>query len=112
MWGGIFVQAIPPHPKSGGGGYIPPGFTPVVIGLYLKVVLDHHDISSAGGFCLPLLGVGYVKWHIPIPYTPLFSISTETDFEVFISFYCKTTIGQGLSEVCNIATGYAYCESF
>ena len=29
------------------------------------------------------------------------------DFEFFISFYCKTTIGQGLFEVCNIATGYA-----
>ena len=28
-------------------------------------------------------------------------------FRVFISFYCKTTIGQGISEVCNIATGYA-----
>ena len=34
-----------------------------------------------------------------------------TDFEFFISFYCKTTIGQGLFEVCNIATRYAY-ESF
>ena len=33
------------------------------------------------------------------------------DFEFFISFYCKTTIGQGLFKVCNIATGYAY-ESF
>ena len=35
----------------------------------------------------------------------------NSDFEFFISFYCKTTIGQGLSDVCNIATGYAY-ESF
>ena len=33
------------------------------------------------------------------------------DFEFLISSYCKTTIGQGLFEVCNIATGYAY-ESF
>ena len=31
-----------------------------------------------------------------------------TDIEFFISFYCITTIGQGLFEVCNIATGYAY----
>ena len=29
------------------------------------------------------------------------------DFEFFISFYSKTTIGQGLFEVCNIATRYA-----
>ena len=29
----------------------------------------------------------------------------------FLFIYCKTTIGQGISEVCNIATGYAY-ESF
>ena len=37
-------------------------------------------------------------------------VRDATDFEYFISFYCKTTIGQGLSEVCNkiIATGYAY----
>ena len=34
-----------------------------------------------------------------------------TDIEFFTSFYCITTIGQGLFEVCNIATGYAY-ESF
>ena len=32
-------------------------------------------------------------------------VRDATDFEFFISFYCKTTIGQGLSEVCNIATG-------
>ena len=24
---------------------------------------------------MPLLGVGYVKWHIPIPYTPPFKMS-------------------------------------
>ena len=35
-------------------------------------------------------------------------VRDATDFEFFISFYCKTTIGQGMSEVCNIATGYAY----
>ena len=38
-------------------------------------------------------------------------VRDATDFEFFISFCCKTTIGQGISEVCNIATGYAY-ESF
>ena len=35
-------------------------------------------------------------------------VRDATDFEFFVSFYCKTTIGQGISEVCNIATGYAY----
>ena len=33
-------------------------------------------------------------------------------FRVFISFYCKTTIGQGISEVCNIATGYMHVKVF
>ena len=37
-------------------------------------------------------------------------VRDATDFESLIYFYCKT-IGQGISEVCNIATGYAY-ESF
>ena len=38
-------------------------------------------------------------------------VRDTTDFKFFMSIYCKTTIGQGISEVCNIATGYAY-ESF
>ena len=37
--GGIFVQAIPPTQKAGGGGGrdtspIPPGFTPVLLSVY------------------------------------------------------------------------------
>ena len=37
-------------------------------------------------------------------------VRDATDFEFFISFYCKRTIGQGISEVCNIAKGYAYAS--
>ena len=39
-------------------------------------------------------------------------VRDATDFEFFISFYCKTTIGQGISEVFNIATGNAYSWKF
>ena len=37
-------------------------------------------------------------------------VRDATDFEFSFSFYCKTTIGQGISEVCNMQQG-AY-ESF
>ena len=38
-------------------------------------------------------------------------VRDATDFEFLISFYCKTTIEQGIYPRCAIATGYAY-ESF
>ena len=34
-------------------------------------------------------------------------VQDATNFEFLISFYCRT-IGQGISEVCNITTGYGY----